>query len=159
MILRSAMARDAVVMADIQNQLIRIGGTTAHQAQKPALQVRRDYIDGPDCLCCTVAEDRLRVMGWQAVGRHPALPTGWGDIGSYVRPGLQARGIGAALFGQTLRACRALGLLALNATIRADNAAGLAYYAWMGFVDYGHDPDFALQDGRVVGRIHRVLHL
>jgi hypothetical protein len=25
----------------------------------------------------------------------------------------------------------------------------------MGFVDFAHEPEFALQDGRVVGRVHR----
>ena len=47
------------------------------------------------------------------------------------------------------------GVTAIIASIRADNVPGLAYYARLGFVDFAHDPDFALTDGRIVGRVHR----
>ncbi|WP_225026913.1 GNAT family N-acetyltransferase [Xinfangfangia pollutisoli] len=155
MILRPARPEDAPAMAALLNQIIRIGGTTAHQREKPAAQVRGDYIDGPGTLCCHVAEDQGDLIGFQALGRNAALPEDWGDIGTFVRPGLQARGTGAALFQATLAAARAAGLRAINATIRADNVPGLAYYARLGFVDYAHDPDWALGDGTVTGRISR----
>ena len=68
---------------------------------------------------------------------------------------LQARGTGAALFQATLPAARAAGAEVIDATIRADNRPGLAYYARIGFVDYATDPDWALADGQVVGRVQR----
>jgi hypothetical protein len=43
----------------------------------------------------------------------------------------------------------------INATIRADNAPGLGYYARRGFTDYATDPAFSLRDGTIVGRISR----
>ena len=47
------------------------------------------------------------------------------------------------------------GIITLNATIRADNVPGLGYYARRGFIDYGSDPAWALDDGRVVGRVNK----
>lgn len=42
-----------------------------------------------------------------------------------------------------------------NATIRADNAGGLAYYARMGFQDYAVARGVPLADGTPVDRISR----
>lgn len=155
MIVRSASPQDAPAMASLLNCIIRIGGTTAHQHEKTPQKVRTDYIDGPDALCCHVAEEAGQVIGFQALGRHDGLPAGWGDIGTFVMPDSQARGTGAALFAATSAAAQGLGLTTINATIRADNVPGLAYYARIGFTDYAHEPDWALQDGTVTGRISR----
>ena len=155
MIVRNAAPGDAGAMAALLNAIIVLGGTTAHQHLKTEAQVRADYIDGPEALTCVVAEEDGRVIGFQAVGVWPGLPEGWGDIGTFVAPGGQAKGTGAALFAATCAAVRAKGLTTLNATIRADNVPGLAYYGRIGFVDYAHDPDWALEDGRKVGRVSR----
>lgn len=142
-------------MTALLNQIISIGGTTAHQHEKTEAEVRADYIEGPGALICHVAEIAGQVVGFQAVGVWPGLPQGWGDIGTFVTPGLQAKGTGQALSDATRTAARARGLIALNATIRTDNLPGLAFYARVGFVDYADDPDWALEDGRVVGRMSR----
>lgn len=153
MIVRRALPSDAAAMVALQNDIIRIGGTTAHQTLRTAAQVQADYIAGPEVISCQLAEEAGDVLGFQSVSRHPALPEGWGDIGSYVKSGLQRGGVGQALFEATVKAVRAAGITTINATIRADNLPGLGYYTRRGFVDYGQDPGFALQDGRVVGRI------
>jgi hypothetical protein len=62
--------------------------------------------------------------------------------------------VGAALFALTCDLLRP-DPAPIIATIRADNAPGLAYYARMGFREVSRDPDWALQDGRVVGRVNR----
>ncbi len=155
MIIRTATPADAPAMADLLNRIIAIGGTTAHQHPKPAARVLVDYIDGPGTLTCMVAEFDGRVVGFQSVGRNPQLSAQTGDIGTFVEPGLQAKGTGAQLFAATRAAARAAGLRELNATIRADNVPGLAFYSRIGFVDHAHDPDWALDDGRVVGRVSR----
>ena len=54
-----------------------------------------------------------------------------------------------------MTAARGAGVTVLNATIRADNAPGLGYYARRGFVDYAEDPDFRLKSGARVGRVSR----
>ncbi len=151
MIIRRAIPADAPAMADLLNEIIAIGGTTAHETAKSAEAVRCDYVDGPDVLSAVVAEDGGRVIGWQSVG----LWQGEAHIGTFVQPGLQAKGAGAAMFALTCDIVRATGQRAIIASIRADNLPGLAYYARIGFVDFAHEPEFALKDGTVVGRVSR----
>ncbi|THD85759.1 GNAT family N-acetyltransferase [Aliigemmobacter aestuarii] len=151
MIVRAAIPADAEAMTGLLNRIIAIGGTTAHQVPKSPETVRKDYIDGPECITAVVAEGAGRVLGWQAIGWWE----GDAHIGTFVDPGCQARGIGAGLFARTLIEARAAGIATIHASIRADNVPGLAYYARIGFVDYAFDPDFALKDGRRVGRVSR----
>lgn len=158
MIIRNAVPQDAAAMTALQNDIIRIGGTTAHEHPRRVEQVMR-YIAGPGVISCQIAEDAGRLLGFQSIALSRDLPEGWGDIGTFVQPRVQARGIGTALFDASLAMARAAGLRALNATIRADNVPGLAYYARRGFADYAFDPDYALSDGRRVGRVSRRLDL
>lgn len=151
MIFRPARPEDAGAMAAILNEIIAIGGTTAHQHPKTPALVDQDYIRGADVLSSVVAEDASGVIGWQS----SALWQGEAHIGSFVRPGIQARGVGAGLFALTLQILRQKPVPAIVATIRADNVPGLAYYGRLGFVDFAAEPDYALEDGRVVGRVHR----
>jgi len=151
MIVRPAIPADAPVIANILNAIIAIGGTTAHETPKAEAQVREDYVDGPDVLASVVVEVEGRIIGWQSVGMYQGDP----HIGTFVQPGIQAKGAGQAMFVQTCAALRERGFDYMIAHIRADNVPGLAYYARIGFHEIGGDPDFALQDGRRVGRIHR----
>lgn len=151
MIVRGALPKDASGMAELLNDIIAIGGTTAYQQPTTEAKTRGHAIDGPDVLSAVVAEEDGRIMGWQSVEQFEGEP----HIGTYVRPGLQAKGTGAAMFAQTLAALRARNVSCIIASIRADNAPGLAYYARIGFRDIGEEPDFALDDGRKVGRVHR----
>ena len=155
MILRVAQRADAPDMAVLLNQIIAIGGTTAHETPFTPEQILQHYIEGDEPICCHLAEDADGLIGFQAVGRHPALPAGWGDIGTFVAPTRQRTGAGAALFAATMAAAKAAGLTTLNATIRADNGPGLGYYARRGFVDYAQDPDYRLKSGARVGRVSR----
>lgn len=151
MILRDARPEDAISMAAILNAVIAIGGTTAHERTRTAEQVLKDYIAGPDVLSSVVCLVDDKVVGWQSVGMWQGDP----HIGSFVQPGVQAKGVGSAMFALTCNALRAAGIAHIVAHIRADNLPGLAYYARIGFRDIGRNPDFALQDGRKVGQIHR----
>jgi GNAT superfamily N-acetyltransferase len=114
--------------------------------------LRRHYLDGFDVLTAVVADAGGRVVGWQSVG----MWQGEAHIGTFVRPDLQARGVGAGLFEMTRDLlARAGGVQHIIASIRADNGAGLAYYASAGFAELRREADFALRDGRVVGRVHK----
>ncbi len=148
---RQSRPEDAAAMTAILNRIIEIGGTTAHEVPRTETEVRRDYIDGPGVQTSVVAEVGGQVVGWQSV----AIWHGESHIGSFVQPGLQAGGVGAALFALTCKLARIAGLTRIEAAIRADNVPGLAYYARIGFADIAQEPGFALQDGRVVGRVHR----
>ena len=155
MLIRPATPADAPAMTAILNAIIAIGGTTAHEAPKTEATVAEDYITSPDVLACSVAEDQGTLIGWQSVGWYHGNP----EIGTFVQPGTQARGIGARLFALTCATLRAAGITYIIATIRADNVPGLAYYARIGFRDIAHDPDYALATGQKVGRVTRRIDL
>lgn len=151
MIVRIAKATDADRMTALLNEVIALGGTTAHETPMSAETVQDHFIDGPGVLSSVVAEAGGVIIGWQSVGWWHDDP----HIGTFVRPGLQAKGTGAALFAATLEQLRTSDIGRIIASIRADNVPGLAYYARIGFRDIGGDPGFALGDGKVVGRVHR----
>lgn len=116
------------------------------------------FLDGPYALFCVTASapGDGRLLGFQALGRHPELPEDWADIATYAAVGPQKTpGVGRALFRSTRERAGELGLSTINATIRADNAGGLAYYGKMGFEDYRVDKDVPLRDGRAVDRIYK----
>jgi len=96
-----------------------------------------------------------RLLGFQTLGREAHLPDGVGDIGTFARVGGTQRGVGSALFVATRAAAKAKGLSAINATIRADNTGGLAFYGRMGFVDHSVSRGVPLKDGRPVDRIYK----
>jgi L-amino acid N-acyltransferase YncA len=154
-IIRDARPEDAAGMAEILNRIIAIGGTTAHETPMTPDEIREGYISGPEVLSAVVAEDEGQILGWQSVEHWQ----GEAHIGTFVRPGIQARGVGVAMFARTRAQIDARGLKAIVASIRADNVPGLAYYARLGFADVSHEPDYALKDGTVVGRVHRRFHL
>jgi L-amino acid N-acyltransferase YncA len=151
MIVRKSGPADAVGMAALLNEVIAAGGTTAHETPMTTEVVREHYIDGRSVRSSVLAEQDGALIGWQSVGWWQDEP----HIGTFVRPGLQAKGTGAAMFAATLAGLRTSDIDRIIAWIRADNGPGLAYYARIGFRDIGGDPDFALKDGTVVGRIHR----
>lgn len=151
MIIRKALPADATAMTAIMNEIIAIGGTTAHEWPKTAASVREHYIDGPAVITSVVAEEAGRVIGWQSIGDWQ----GEAHIGTFVQPGIQAKGVGSDLFALTKDLAKQAGVATIIASIRADNVPGLAFYARAGFVDCGYEPDFALQNGQVVGRRHR----
>ncbi|PJF09725.1 GNAT family N-acetyltransferase [Pseudorhodobacter sp. MZDSW-24AT] len=155
MIIRDATPDDAAAMAALLNRIIAIGGTTAHETAKTPQTIRHDYIDGPHTRTCVVAEDEGRILGFQAVD----TTHGEAHIGTFVDPDTQAKGIGAQMFARTRQLCTDAGIPELFAAIRADNVPGLAYYARIGFADIGHEPDYALSTGAIVGRVHRKLSL
>jgi ribosomal protein S18 acetylase RimI-like enzyme len=63
--------------------------------------------------------------------------------------------VGSALFNVMRSAARKRGLTAINATIRADNSGGLAFYNRMGFLDYEVTRAVPLKDGTPVDRIRK----
>ncbi|MFK7939563.1 MAG: N-acetyltransferase family protein [Roseovarius sp.] len=154
--IRRAGSLDAVAMADLLNAIIAKGGTTAHT--KP--RTRQDMIDAmtacPDRSCWLVAEDDAgEILGFQLIEPYPPLPPEACDVGTFTKLGLTQSGIGSALFAETIKAARALGFEWINATIRADNSGGLAYYQSRGFEDYARHADVALEDGSIVDKISK----
>jgi GNAT superfamily N-acetyltransferase len=160
--IRPAESGDAPAMAALLNAIIERGGSTAHQSRFDARRMLDHYIVPPLAISCHVSLDKGEVIGFQALEwADPAwpgagkLPEGWAIIASFVAPAHQGRGVGQALFAATLAAARRAGVLAIDATIRADNRAGLAYYGGLGFADYDVLRGVPLGDGTPVDRIRK----
>ncbi len=147
---------DAQDLAELLNAIIARGGTTALQQPFTAQRLDEAYLTGPDVICCFVATDAAgQRLGFQTLGRYPGLPDDVGDIGTFTRVGGVQRGVGTALFAATQAEARRQGLAALNATIRADNVGGLAFYGRMGFADHSVTASVPLADGTLVDRVHK----
>jgi len=153
---RPTVRADAPALADLLNEIIAAGGTTAYETPFTPESFAEAHIDGPGVITSMIAEDGDgHPMGFQILLASDKFAPGWGDIGTFARRGSTTRGIGSALFAATRAAAIAAGLKAINATIRADNAGGLAFYARMGFVDYSVARAVPLADGTPVDRISR----
>lgn len=153
--LRDARSEDAPELCDLLNAIIRIGGTTALETPLTPEEFERRFLANSGFLSCIVAEagDGGAPLGFQALERHSKLPADWGDIATFTRQQPRVRGVGTALFTATRARAQDLGLTKLNATIRADNYGGLAYYSKMGFQDWRVSKAVALKDGTPVDRI------
>lgn len=153
---RAATRADAPGLLEILNGIIRIGGTTALEEELQAEEFAQSFVDGPGVASCVMAEapDGL-AFGFQYVGRKAKLPAGWGDIATFARQSPKVPGVGSALFAQSRRIAKERGMIAINATIRADNIGGLAFYKKMGFEDYSVSPAVPLRSGRLVDRISK----
>jgi L-amino acid N-acyltransferase YncA len=156
-VVRPAEAADAEPLSELINAIIARGGTTALQEPFTPGKLNWIYLTGPDVICCFVAVDAETgaLAGFQTLGVWPGLGEGLGDIGTFTRIGGQQKGVGTQLFAATRERARELGVEAINATIRADNAGGLAFYCRMGFVDHHVDADVPLKSGRPVDRISK----
>tara|TARA_R100001369_G_C3216632_1_gene149137 strand:- start:102 stop:572 length:471 start_codon:yes stop_codon:yes gene_type:complete len=103
--------------------------------------VRAHYIDDPNKVRCTVAEEDGVVLGFQSLKRAVAgnpygVEPGWGIIGTHIRPSAARRGVGRALFEVSCSSARTASIAQIDATIAADNPEALAYYEAMGFRTY-----------------------
>ena len=154
---RAVQPSDAAELAELLNAIIARGGTTALETPYTPAHLDEVYLTGPDVLCCFVAVDEAtgRIEGFQTLCRADHLDADWGDIGTFSRLGGAQRGIGTALFEATKARATELGLAGINATIRADNEGGLAFYAKQGFVDHGVDRAVPLNDGKPMDRINK----
>ncbi len=154
---RAARREDAAELAELLNAIIARGGTTALEDPFTPERLAESYLVGPEVHCCFVAVDAEsgRLEGFQTLGGYPGLPEAVGDIGTFARVGATQRGIGSALFAATRTRAAELGFTAINATIRADNTGGLAFYSKQGFVDHAITPSVPLKDGTPVDRVHK----
>jgi L-amino acid N-acyltransferase YncA len=159
---RPATAKDATAMAALLNEIIAIGGTTAYEEPFTPESMDHHYVSARNLIACTVAEQHGELLGFQGLFRPDAedsLPAGWAFIATFARVGRTGGGVGRALFAQTVKAAQGAGVRTIDATIRADNTSGLAFYSRMGFTDYGRLTGVPLKDGTPVDRIRKRLDL
>ena len=148
---RPAHKLDAREMADLLNQIIRSGGTTA--IVKP---VSADYIAGRIAASFEawfVAELDGAIVGFQYFAPSSALPPEATNIATFVQEGRTGLGIGSKLFDVTAKEARVRGYSWINADIRADNESGLTYYQSRGFRNWKRVENVTLSDGTVVDKV------
>lgn len=156
-IVRSAAEEDAAPLLAILNEIIEIGGTTGIEEQLTHLQFLEYFLSGDgveSCLCAVDASSGAH-LGFQSTSHFGDIPADWVDIGTFVKPKAHARGVGRALFAATKATLADKRLVAINATIRADNKGGLAYYTSCGFIDYSIKKSIPLANGVPVDRIYK----
>jgi L-amino acid N-acyltransferase YncA len=155
--IRPVREADAEVLSTLLNEIIALGGTTALEDPFEPSALAGTMLTGPDVICCFVASDRStgRLVGFQTLGKGNMRPGNIGDIGTFARVGLTQKGVGSALFKVMRAEARKRGLTAIDATIRADNRGGLAFYDRAGFVDYEVTRAVPLKDGTPVDRISK----
>ena len=137
--IREARVSDAEAISDLLEELIAAGRRTKPGHAHFALS---HYIRHPDRLHCFVAVgENGRILGLQSLklareGNAYGTPTGWGIIGTHVRPSTARMGIGSRLFSATLAGARQAKLPAIEAYIGEENSAALDYYEALGFRAY-----------------------
>lgn len=145
-IIRTAHKQDVDGMTTVLNEIISIGGTTAHNRSFDHDRILDVFISPPRKISCYIACEGNHVIGFQALewadpnwtGENP-LPQDWAIISTYVKQSYHGRRIGRELFVETLSDARAAGVRCIDATIRRENVGGLAFYASLGFLDYKTD--------------------
>lgn len=154
--IRRAGGLDTRQMAGLLDAIIRKGGTTAHTTPVSRDTVLEWMDRAPDRSAWHVAEDDTgNILGFQFLEPHPDLPPEACDIASFVRLGQTGLGVGSKLFEASKKAAKQLGYQWINATIRADNAGGLAYYQSRGFEDYARHPNQRLGNGILVDKVSK----
>ncbi|MEP2029777.1 MAG: GNAT family N-acetyltransferase [Paracoccaceae bacterium] len=153
---RLAIALDAPDMAQLLNEIIKKGGTTALTRPVTGQDIAEWMATEADRSAWHIAADtQERIVGFQWIAPHAELPPEACDIATFVQIGRTGLGIGSALFSATAKAANKMGYIWINATIRADNAGGLTYYQSRGFRDWHHDESVRLDNGSVVGKISK----
>lgn len=143
-----------VQMADLLNEIIARGGTTAISEAVTKDDVKKWAERNSSSSAWHVAEsDRGHVLGFQWIEPAAYLPSEAAEIATFTKTGYTGMGIGTALFEATRQAAHRLGYRWINANIRSDNAVGLAYYQSKGFETYGAKKGVTLASGLVVDKV------
>lgn len=153
-IIQQGTSADLRQTADLLNDIIEIGGTTALTTPLSREALADWLMADPDRAIWHVAMNHAGdVLGFQWIGPFAGLPPEACEIGTFVKTGRTGLGIGSKLFDATKAAARTMGYSWINAEIRADNAGGLAYYQSRSFETYGRKDGIQLEDGTEVSKI------
>ena len=154
--IRKAGDIDAREMADLLNVIIRKGGTTALTEEITGATIKTWFRTAPLQSVWHIAEDDAgTILGFQSIEPHSDLPPEACDIATFVKSGQTGLGIGSKIFDASQRVAKELGFHWINATIRADNTGGLAYYQSQEFETYAHHPNQRLANGMTVAKVSK----
>nr|WP_252737361.1 GNAT family N-acetyltransferase [Citreicella sp. C3M06] len=150
MSVRRAAALDARDIAELLNEVIAIGGTTAMTDAVGPVDVQAWMQSDPRAIWHVAEDDAGQILGVQWIDPHPEHGGSVGQISTFARSGKTGLGIGSKLFEATKQAARMAGYAWINAEIRADNAGGLIYYQSRGFEDWGRIDGYVMRNGQTV---------
>jgi len=156
--IRRAAIMDCRALAELLNEVITIGGTTAIVDTVTPDQLSKWM--GDENAVWHLAEDMNgNVMGFQYIAPHADIPAHSTDIATFARVGQTGLGVGSALFEATRAAAKSMGYTTIDAVIRADNEGGLAYYQSRGFetIKLLHDQELA--NGQIVDKVWKRYHI
>ena len=150
---RRAGPLDTGPMADLLNEVIAAGGTTA-LSQPVTGDTLKGWMDKyPGCIWHMAEDDTGTLLGFQYIHDHDTHGPEVATIATFARRGRTGLGIGSRLFEATRQAAADHGYTWIEADIRADNAGGLAYYQSRGFERYGTRPGMEIAPGLTVDKV------
>ena len=120
------------------------GSTLAAEGSEPE-EVWRDRWLGHADGVTLVAEQGDRFVGMAFGGPAPGRPKAAGIYGMWVDPDARRQGIGAALLERLAEWARSAGYVGMGLGVTTTNAAAIALYERLGFVDSGEQ--HPLRDG------------
>ncbi len=150
--IRKAGSLDATAMADLLNEVIAEGGTTAITEPVTAAYFE-NWMNTPKSIWTLAEDDAGELLGFQWVTPLESEPGLVAEIATFARVGRTGLGIGSALFDATRADCVAIGYDWIRANIRADNVGGLIYYQSRGFEDYGRIAGYRMPNGQIVDKV------
>jgi L-amino acid N-acyltransferase YncA len=150
--IRRAGSLDCRALADLLNEIITIGGTTAKVDPVTGDEIAQ-WMARDKAVWHLAEDDDGKLLGFQYIQPHPNIPPDSTDIATFTRVGRTGLGIGSALFAATNKAAKAMGYNTIDAVIRADNEGGLAYYQSRGFETIQLLKDQKLSDGQIVDKV------
>ncbi|MBR9764454.1 MAG: GNAT family N-acetyltransferase [Rhodobacteraceae bacterium] len=140
-------------MAELLNEIIALGGTTAMTRPVTGEALSGWMQRDPRAIWHVAEDEGGEILGFQYVEPHAGLGAEVAQIATFARVGRTGLGIGSRLFEATAQAARAEGYAWINAEIRADNASGLTYYQSRGFEDWGRIEGKRIAEDLVVDKV------
>ncbi len=147
-------------LCSMLNTIIRAGDTTALEQEFSPDAFVEQFVMGKHVKSSfTLLMPDGSPIGFQVLTSDYSGDERWADIGTYTDQIRKVKGGGTHLFVRTLAAAREFDLSHIRAVVRADNAAGLAYYAKIGFINFDIFKGVPLSNGMRVDRICKRLVL
>ncbi|WP_421747129.1 GNAT family N-acetyltransferase [Cognatishimia sp.] len=140
-------------MAELLNEIINVGGTTAYTNEVTSSYIQQKINSGTRSAWHLAESSQGEVLGFQWIEQSGALPVKAAEIATFAQVGKTGLGIGSKLFEATKKVAVALDYTWIRANIRSDNSGGLIYYQSRGFEDYGVEKNVTLADGTIVDKV------
>ena len=154
--IRSLHREDAADLCELLNHIIRLGGSTAYEAEFSSKDFLEEFHEDPGVLGTLVAEHDGELCGFQTLHIVDATRLA---IASFADQRVRRPGVGRALFKESEKVAARYGAKTITAKIRADNIFGLRFYRGRGFKDVDVLKAVPLRDGTPVDRIVTVFDM